>query len=176
MTIRQIGWFFFSLIIYSNSSFAFFCPTNFNLIEMGNTKQQIDSICGKPKQVREKEKIPEVATPQEWSYFVQKHIVLETSHPGSTKVTMAFDEKGKLMNMTVNGINRSATNFCGGSILYIGDSRDTVKKACGNPVYVNKPPSATQNQPKPIKVTEYQYDTTPPVTLIFENDVLVEKR
>lgn len=158
----------------SANTYAFFCPSNFNQIDIGYSQQQIDELCGKPTFVTETEKQPEDNLPQEWTYFVKEAQMLGTQTPGSIKATIAFDQKGEAINISVNGLSVNTTNLCGKTIL-IGTKRDILKKACGTPAYINKAQNSSNTQP-PTKQMEYRYDGTPPVVLIFENGVLVEKK
>lgn len=163
-----------SALLYSHTLFAFFCPTNFNQIEMGNTQQQVDELCGKPTAAIEVEKQAADNSPQEWSYFVAQAPLLGAPVPGSIKATLAFDKDGKVINITVNGLSVNTADFCRRTTR-IGSTRDAVKQACGTPAYINKAQN-TGAPSLPTKRIEYQYSSTPPATLIFENGVLVERK
>ena len=92
---------------------------------------------------------------------------------GTLKTSFTFDANGKAVNISVNGIGVGATTICGNN-LQLGDTRDTVKAACGTPTLINKQ-TASPEKPS-IKVVEFTYKSTPPVTLIFENGKLKEKK
>jgi len=162
--------------LFSANAFAFYCPTNFNQIDMGNTQQQIEDACGKPANVVETTKAPEDNSPQEWSYFVPQNPKLGSAIPGNIKATIAFDSKGKVINMTINGLSVATANFCSNTVVKIGTSRDVVQKSCGQPAYVGKGFNPGAPEPQPRKLVEYRYDSNPPATLVFENGVLIEKK
>lgn len=162
------------------SSFAFFCPTNFSQIEMGMSIDQVTQICGKPATQKESLK-PNENIPQEWTYFVPQTVVMnnhQTSN-GTLKTSMAFDSSGRAINISVNGVGVGATTICG-STISLGDTRDTVKGACGEPAFNNKQggglDSVEGGGPPPTKIVEFTYTSNPPATLVFENGVLKERR
>lgn len=167
---------FFILMIasFSQHAFAFFCPNNFNQIDIGYTQQQVDELCGKPANVSETDKQAEDSGPQEWTYMIKQPAIFGSDIPGSVKATLAFDDKGKVINMTINGMSVGTGTMCGNNV-QIGSTREMVKKACGNPAYVNR---AQSNGPAaaPTKQTVYQYDGSPAISLTFENGVLVSKK
>lgn len=160
-------------------SFAFFCPTNFSQIEFGMTVDQVTQLCGKPDTQKESTKENE-NVPQEWSYFIQQTVSMGNNQnaQGTLKTTVTFDESGKAINISANGIGVGATSLCGSSI-QLGDTRDKIKSACGDPAFVNKQTAPTNGNPPPppTKVVEFNYSSvTPPATLIFENGKLTEKK
>lgn len=167
---------FCTMLFFPMINFAFFCPTNFNQIDIGITQQKVDELCGKPANVVDTQKPVEDKAPQEWTYFVKQNPLLGSEIPGNIKATIAFDKDGKVINMTINGLSVSTANFCGGTQVQINSLRDNVKKSCGTPAYISRGEDAGP-PPAPIKQTEYQYTTTTPaVTLVFENGILVERR
>jgi hypothetical protein len=165
------------LILTPALSFAFFCPTNFTQINLGNTMEEVIAACGKPDTQDTKEKKPE--GPQEWNYMVPQTVsanYMATPTQGTLRTQMTFDSSGKAINISVNGIGVGATSICGKPIT-LGDNRDTVKAACGDPVFVNKgSASTTSAQEQVIKVTTFIYNTNPPAKLIFENGKLTERQ
>jgi hypothetical protein len=154
-------------------AYATLCPTNFNIIEAGYTKEQVEKQCGKPAKINESEKAPSI--PQEWTYYVQAPASLDLDQQPSVKITTAFDQDGKLINASVNGIGVQSTDLCGQTI-QLNDPIEKVKSACGAPAMLNKQETAPQTG-KPfssIKVEEWVYNDPFNTVLIFENDQFVK--
>lgn len=170
--------YFFSTIlcILITPSYASFCPTNFNLVQDGDSIANVILQCGNPdKQVDTKKK---AEPPQEWSYFMPQTVAAPPLYntQGSLKTEFTFDASGKIINISVNGIGVGATTICNGYNLQLSDDRDTVKRVCGEPSFINKnanpntlPPDAAQE----TTVTTLFYNSSvPPMKLIFENGKL----
>ena len=168
-----------AMIGFPSISFAFFCPTNFSQIDYGMTVDQVTQICGKPTSQKEYTK-PNENVPQEWSYYIPQTVNMggtSQNAQGTLKTSVTFDDKGKAINISVNGIGVGATSICG-SNMKLGDDRDSIKSACGAPAFVNKqsvdPETAKKTE---TKIVELNYSSvTPPVLLIFENGKLTEKK
>lgn len=167
------------LLTASSQSYAFFCPTNFNQIDYGMTMDQVSNTCGKPDLQESKDVAQE--GPQEWSYFIPQTVSSTTLSPmqGTLKTQITFDGSGSAINISVNGIGVGSTTVCGSQIS-LGNSRDQIKAACGNPSFVNKQsPSdnlAMGGTPPGDKITTFLYKSNPPVKLIFKNGILTEKQ
>jgi hypothetical protein len=160
-----------TLLLTPTLSFAFFCPTNFAQINMGDSMEQVTAACGKPDTQDGKD--AEDNTPQEWTYFAPQSKASE-SRPiqigiGTMKVVMSFDETSKVMNITVNGMGVNTTTVCGKDIK-LGDTRDMVKSTCGDPKFVVKAETnAAGGPPQPAKkIITFIYNTSPPSKLTFE--------
>lgn len=166
------------IILVPANCFAFFCPNNFNQIDLGMNTEQVSQQCGKPD--ASLTQIVEPEGPQEWNYYVPQTVGAGGAVPvkGTMRVQFTFDSEGKVVNMNVNGIGVGASAACGRSI-QLGDSRDTIKAACGSPSFINKStgdsPALGPPQPKKV-ITTFTYNTNPPVSLIFENGILREKQ
>lgn len=159
--------------------FAFFCPKNFNQIQIGDPIDRVITNCGKPDNQKETTKTSD-NVPQQWSYFVpQKGLPGPTaSNQGSIQAVLSFDANGNLINILVNNVSVTATNLCRASI-QLGDTRDNVKAACGAANFINKQTISTDDGSQPsneVKVVQYLYNSTPPVTLFFENGFLKSKQ
>ena len=63
----------FTFICMPLSSYAFFCPNNFNQINYGDTIATVQTQCGKPDKQETKNSKPE--GPQEWSYFIPERFL-----------------------------------------------------------------------------------------------------
>jgi hypothetical protein len=167
-----------SLIIAPSISFAFFCPTNFNQIDFGMTIDQVTQICGKPNSQTESKKQNE-NIPQEWTYYIPQTVDMGGTNQqaqGTLKTSVSFNDKGNAINISVNGIGVGETMICGSNV-HLGDSRDSVKAACGKPSSINKQTSDETTQQKDAKITEFHYlSTNAPTILIFENGKLTEKK
>jgi len=88
---------------------------------------------------------------------------------GTLKTSVSFDDKGKAINISVNGIGVGATTICGSNV-QLGDSHDAIKTACGKPSFINKQSENVSEQPKEVKVTEFNYSQPiHPSFLIFED-------
>jgi hypothetical protein len=162
-------------------SFAFLCPSNFNQIDYGMTVADVTKTCGAPastkQSVREQDNMP-----QEWTYYVPQTVSFNTlqQSTGTMKTSFAVDANGHAVNISVNGLGVGATTICGSNV-QLGDSRDAIKSACGNPSFINKqngPGSSVvgQGSDQNIQVTDLLYNGNPPVTLEFENGILKDRK
>jgi hypothetical protein len=168
MTIKF--YFLFLLVLFFPSmTYAFFCPNNFNQIELGNSFQQVAQQCGQPDKKSSKEITEEGA--QSWDYYVVQAVLLNDNRPaqGTLRTTVVFDDTGKVINISVNGIGVGSSSVCGPEIK-LGDEKNAVKAACGNPVLINKQSQAPE---KKHQITEWIYGQT---TLLFEDKQLKEKK
>lgn len=165
----------------STLSYAFYCPTNFNDIQIGDSFATVEKKCGPPA-TKDIKDAPD-NQPQEWSYFLspQDSYQVPTKAQGTLKTTIAFDGNQKVINISVNNIGVASFRNCGRPIS-LGETRDTVEAACGKPTLISKAnqgaPAPAPNAPVDLtkKQVEYIYNSTPPITLIFLNGVLAEKR
>lgn len=157
-------------------SHAMLCPGNFNVIDFGATMEQISQACGSPDSKETKEVKPE--GPQEWNYFIPQTVASKsrTQMQGTLKTQITLDKTGKVINLSVNGIGVGSSTICGTAI-QLGDDKQKIKAACGEPAYINKTNPADETGPSSAatKVTTFIYNTTPPVKLIFENGVLTKR-
>jgi hypothetical protein len=147
-------------------AFAMLCPNNFNEITVGQTMEQIKQQCGPPDS--EKSSDSKSDLPQEWNYYVQ----VSPTDQATLKTTIAFN-KGKVTNMSVNGIGVSTTAICGGNNISVGDTEDSIKTACGKPAFINQ---GNVNGGTPTKVTDLTYGGTQAVVLEFEDGVFTGKK
>lgn len=165
-------------LISPSLSFAFFCPTNFNQINYGNTTEEVIQACGKPDKQEDSTKQLD-NMPQEWSYFLPQAAtsnVLSPNGQTTLKTQITFDANGRVINISVNGIGVGASPLCG-RLIQLGDTTETIKAACGDPSFVNKQTTPTDSSapPSEIKITTFYYSTTtPPAKLVFENGTLKE--
>lgn len=164
-------YFFIGLLSFPLSSFAFLCPNNFNQIDFGNSVQQVEQQCGKA----DKQSTKEVAEegPQEWNYYVPQTVLLNNNQPasGTLKTTVTFDQAGKAINISVNGIGVGNSTICGSGI-QLGNTREMIKAACGDPNTITKDTSSDNAQKKQT-ITELTYGST---ILVFKNGLLAEKK
>jgi len=160
----------------STAASAMFCPNNFNQINMGDTLAQVQQQCGKPD--TQKTSKGDDKGPQEWNFYVHpimnKYTAIRTNsgQEASVKMAIAFNDQ-KVVNITVNGMSLATTTICGGAVS-VGDGMQSVKSACGDPVFINK--SDQKSNEKPDEITELKYNSTPPTTLIFINGKLNERK
>lgn len=170
------GLLFFFIYSLTTTSFAAFCPTNFNVLRTGDTVENVIALCGKPDKQETKERKP--PTPQEWTYFVPQTVSANTTDAmqGTLKTQITFDNNGNAINISVNGIGVGATSICNNVNIALGASRETIKAACGDPTFINKdanPATLPDSGQKPIKVTTFTYNTNPPTQLVFEDGQLM---
>ncbi|MES2217862.1 MAG: DUF2845 domain-containing protein [Pseudomonadota bacterium] len=166
---------------YSTNSLALLCPGNFNQINMGDTVESVIAACGKPAGQTSTENTEE--GPQEWNFYVQVAAAyvpnLNTTSQATLKTTIAFD-KGKVTNMSVNGVGVSNTAICGPTI-QVGDTMDSVKSACGKPAFINRGTGSQAGTEDPnsknTKTTTLTYTSAGnQISLIFENGVLTDRK
>lgn len=169
--------FFYSLFILPSISYAFFCPTNFTQINFGATIAQVTEACGKPDAQSDSKKSDE-NVPQEWSYYVPQTVAQPGMQKvqGTLKTQLTFDNQGRAINISVNGLGVGATTICGGKMIRLGDTRETVEAACGEPSFINKGDSNSAGPVQETNITTFIYNTNPPTKLIFENGVLTQKQ
>lgn len=167
-----------TLLAYHTSALAFFCPTNFAQIDFGMSTDDVTQACGKPDSQKESTKENE-NVPQEWTYFIPQSVSTGGSQnmQGTLKSSVSFDDQGKAINISVNGIGVGATSICSGPI-QLGATRDQVKAACGAPANISKQNGDTGGQQQaPTKIVEFIYSSAnPPTTLVFENGQLTGKK
>ncbi len=165
------------LILAPQFCFAYFCPTNFNQINNGDTIDQVKQLCGNPDLEVTKDAVPNV--PQEWTYFISQTVSMGNLEPaqGTLKTSVSFDQSGKAINISVNGVGVGSSLICGGNI-QLGDTEEAIKNACGKPAFINK----QQEQPAPgtqtptSKMTELTYHSNPPTVLMFKDGLLTGKK
>lgn len=151
--------------ILCQPAYALFCPSGFNQIEMGDTIEQVQRQCGKPD-VKTEEK-SDTKSPQQWQYYVKP----DPTNASTLNVTVAFTG-GKVINITVNGTSLVTTPICGRSIS-TGDTMDQVKAACGDASFITK--GATSGAAE-TTITQFKYNTAPPVVFTFENGKLIKRK
>ncbi len=146
---------------------AFLCPNNFNTILVGDSIDKVVSKCGEPTTKETKDIEPPV--PQQWSYLIPQTVSggINSTMQGTLPVMVTFDDKGKAININVNGIGVGATTICGGNIA-LGNTIEMIKSACGKPTFINKQEPENNNQPKEQE-TIYTYGK---IQLIFKNNLL----
>lgn len=171
------------------NAWALFCPTSLNQMNIGDTAKQVETQCGKPDAQRTYK--PEPKVPQEWTYYQSPSTNPYTSSgspsitssqsnqtiQGSLKTTFAFDQNGKLVNITVGNASITSTNICNGAAVQIGSSTKDVETACGKASYVNRGIAQDSGGNAPVpEMTEWTYQGPPKVILVFENGVLKERK
>jgi len=147
-------------------AYAWVCPNNFNPINPGDSLATVINQCGKP--LIQKASEGESNGPQEWGFYV----AVNPPNPNTIKLTVVFANQ-KVISLVANAMSLTSTSMCGGTI-NVGDSMETVKAACGNPMFINKgQQSASQ---KPSEILELIYPGEPETTLVFVNGLLKERR
>src|SRR3990167_3955162 len=99
------------------ASYALFCPSNFNVINIGDSIDSVKQLCGKPDSEKSKEE-PKPA-PQEWTYYIAQAtlpgmpIQAASQSAGTFKTTFSFDKEGKVVSINANGLGIGSTTTCG---------------------------------------------------------------
>lgn len=165
-----------TFLLFSTSalSHAWVCPANFSQIAVGDTIEQVTTLCGKP--ASEKKSEGGYRGPQEWQYFITIDQPLNGSGAASgtnpsIRMSVALI-KNKAINITVQGQSLASTSLCGPTI-NVGDSDSSIEKNCGKPTFIQK---QNDDKSKPIEIIEFKYNTTAPNTLVFENGILKERK
>lgn len=161
-----------SMLILPGTAFAFFCPTNFQDIQMGDTKETVLQKCGQP--ASQKEVAAPDTGPQEWIFNVTPTTAVSgqgSVNKGSVRMSVMLQDN-KILNIFANGMSMPSTTICGTSIS-VGTTADQLKAACGMPTMVNK---GTPSGNAPAPSIEMLYNSRPPVTLIFQDGKLTGKK
>lgn len=184
--------------LLSNTSFAFFCPTNFQTINVGDSLEQVIAICG-PATSQKVLTMNNQPTDEAWTYYKQ----LNSFDPSTVPVRIVFKDN-QVIHINIDIDNNTANKICQtnaqfmqnsrvadaclanannmhsvaktticGAAISIGDAKQNVLIACGKPVEVKS--LQPFNQPTPEARTELDYNSTPRVALIFQNNQLVER-
>lgn len=155
--------------IFTHPAYAFFCPTNYNQINEGDSIEQVEQQCGKPDAKKSYKAEPNA--PQEWDYFIK----LDPTSQATVKMAIVFDNN-QVMNINSNSASLTTTQMCGTTI-QIGDSPETIEAACGKPAFINKGgQKGTEDASAAITMTEITYNSALSMTLIFENGKLKGKK
>lgn len=155
-----------SVLLYSHSVFALFCPNNFNIINIGDSIDKVKQQCGDPAE--ETSKQVKAPTPQQWDYYLQPQ-----ANFASMKASIVFRDD-KVINISINGAGISKSNICNKPV-QTGDTMKQVKEACGDPYFITESSPASDAAP-PKEMTEWLYNSTPATTLVFENGALIDRK
>jgi hypothetical protein len=171
MTIKTI--IAMGTLLFSTHSFALFCPTNFSLINMGDSLETVEKTCGKP--ASQTTTTSDKNVPQEWTYYETESVYTNVGTPaeGTLRMVVAF-VNNQAINISVNGIGVGSTAICQGTIA-LGSASETVLAACGKPSFVNKQQPSELTPSQIIKTTVFNYNSNPPMKLIFINGKLSGK-
>jgi len=160
------------MLITASSAHAFFCPTNLQMINFGDSIEQVTQQCGKPNTEKKIQPNPDDAT-QEWVF---------NKSDGTAQVRMMFT-KQQITSITQNGMPIASTNACG-SAIGLNETMDNVKRLCPAPTLIN---GGNSNNPQPTNAAddskdfstgtvELGYNSSPAVTLVFIDGKLVAKK
>src|SRR3990167_1985706 len=89
-------WILIWFVLFSPNVFAMFCPSNLNVINLGDTIDQIIAQCGAPDTQRTYTATPNL--PQEWSYYAKA----KPTDQVNTKMTVLFKDN-KILNISITG-------------------------------------------------------------------------
>ena len=156
---------FLALWMVSGTVSAFFCPKNFQDIQLGDSLDTVLQKCGKPDSQTEVEP-PDTAGPQEWIYNISE------GPQGSLRLSVML-QNNRVINLFANGMSMPTTSICGRAIS-VGDTGDSLKSTCGTPTLINKGTSPDGSKPTPL--LELLYESRPPITLVIDHGKLKEKK
>jgi len=159
--------------LYSQTTFAMFCPSSFVTINIGDTVDQVRQAC-KPDTESTKKIDPPDTLPHTWTYYVTQPGSLSAS---SMRLDVVFNAQHKVINISSNGAGIANTNLCGNQSqpIQTGYTMEQIKAVCGSPMFIdNGNPGSVSSDPnaKKIEITEFKYNSTPPTTLTFEDGKL----
>lgn len=172
-------------LLSAHTSFAMFCPTNFNEINIGDDIAYVQKQCGKP--TSETQQIETSSPPQEWVYFIKQNPNTQMTNrlagmnpttQMTTRLTIGF-VKDKVVNLTVSGLSVTTASYCAGGNVNVGDSMKSVQTVCGKPEFISKAEDQNGNSganPATPKITVLTYtNAATTATLRFENGRLKSK-
>lgn len=159
-----------AFILFSSICHALTCPTNFSIVNEGESIESVRLKCGKPDE--EKKSEVDKPVPQEWTYFITETVATSSSYQttGTLKTTITFNKEDKAINISVNGIGVGESTICGNPIR-LNDTRDSVKQACGKPSFINK--ETNESGEKNVDTIITFIYKNPPGTFTFKNGKLV---
>lgn len=164
----------------------YYCPQNQAYVNLGMTKDQVETACGAPLSTKTVNTAATQKVPVQ--QFIYTDLNTGSVYPGlnniyylwalpsgSTGVSLQVDVmNNKVSSIALNGNSTNAMSICGGGTISVGDSVGQIYRACGTPgmvnnTYVEQPLPGKQ---KPViwiyRFNQYQ----PPVSLTFINDKL----
>ncbi len=147
-------------------SYAFFCPTNLNVIQIGDSLNNVQEQCGFGTLSEVKQ--DNVAIPQEWAYYKK----LNANDAGTIKLSFIINSN-KIININVNGISVSRTALCGAQIT-VGQSSDQLKASCGDPTILSASSADKSSTPQGPPQQKLSFSEAPQSELIFENGKLIK--
>jgi hypothetical protein len=184
------------LLLFSTTSFAMFCPSNFKNIDIGDSLEQVLELCGPPT-TQKTYKQNATSSAEEWTYYKRVNpldqstakMVVVIQNDQVININIADDSavSNEVCQSTITGSkfaqsvcnstlnsqhNVGSTQICGAPI-QIGDHAQTVETACGKAVAVTA--YQQPDQPPPTEIVELDYDGPPKAALLFENKLLVQR-
>ncbi|MDF1757063.1 MAG: DUF2845 domain-containing protein [Legionellaceae bacterium] len=166
----------------------FYCARNHAYIEVGMTKYQVMSACGKPSMIKASGNavVRQIPVTQVMYTSLNKGAVffypgidplytMFSLPSGSVGNTVEIDIiKNQVSSIKINGTSSNALSVCKDGTVQIGDDLTKVYNACGPPdninnTYVNK------SLPKSVKPEVWEYQSAnyqPGFTLTFVNGIL----
>lgn len=165
---------FFLILPLTHAAYAWLCPNNFKIIQAGDSMETVKQTCGKPASEKE---LPQEKKqkPEQWDYVIQDKS-LGSRLQQNNKLSLLFDASGKLINMTFNGTGINQTSACTDKIR-TGDSKELVKRNCGNPAFILQSQGAEANDDAEHTTVAWVYEsTTNKTTFIFKDGVLTDRQ
>jgi hypothetical protein len=179
------------LFFFATNTFAFFCPTNFSQINIGDPMKTVIELCGRPDY--QHTYIKSIYVSQELIYYVKTNplnastaklsVVLNNDQivnitiTDNTKTCQPFDNSqpennnNAVCKTTQESRSVGSTTACG-SVIRIGDRVEAIQAACGQPAFINHSQQQADSQ---NTFTEFKYNGPPSISLIFENGLLKER-
>jgi hypothetical protein len=184
----------FILLFFTSQAFAIFCPTNFSSINFGDSIDEVKRVCGDPNSFNQY--TTTTTSNQIWTYYIKApgisqrmtkmvilfrdNLIVNIQIIDDTAANIQLCESVQTGNRVftnsvcktpLNSQNVASTNICG-ALIQVGNTRDIVTRTCGAPALKK---DVGQANP-PVNVTEFIYNGPPPVTLIFENGQLKDRK
>ena len=165
---------------------AMSCPSNNNILQIGDSTQEVLTSCGQPASTNTITNI--IPLESEWIYYIPntqtnaitkltltfsynkiRNInILLNSTTGENQYILFFDQCKSPLIISNTGISISTNNTMRMSRISVGDTMEFVKSACGNPISEKTLKTLT------TQTTQWKYHERDHNTLIFENDKLID--
>lgn len=158
-------------IIWSPQLYAqtYLCPNTYKYVNVGFTLAQVKQLCGEPtSQSKKRRPTVEMKDAEQWGYLIKRP--KQITAPQQT-LTVAF-ENDKVASLTLNGQRWNSTAACGNPVS-VGDTKPTVRGACGAPYFINSGQQQVVTGIQNVVVWEYDYGPYKPKAIFtFQNDKL----
>lgn len=178
--MRHFRFMLLSLLCLSHSLYAassFFCTSQSNYINLGDTIDQAFTKCGAPASSKTEQTADTKPTQvTQWVFSFQNNSYIRTGQTVTQAAALIINlsnTTNKVISILVNGQNVQSTYFCSpNQPISIGDDNLRVRQVCNMPTQIQ---TVIQNiaEPSVTRTTwTYNQEFSKPVTLVFDNGVL----